>query len=594
MNRRVFFLALLGLLNIGDVAAQSVNAPPTMPGALSARASSATAGAIRWERSTDDGGVVPGYDVVRDGSVLGVFDALSYVDFALAPGTAYRYTVTAIDREGQRSVGAEVTLLTAGDGPDSAGAIAAPTGLGGDVYSSTAAEIFWARPATFGLSYEVRRDGALLGTTNGTSYFDAALVGGSEVRYEVVALDRDGRRSLPAAVVIMTRGGTGGSSGGGAPAAPSALRGDVYSSTAAEIFWDRPSAFGLSYEVLRNGTALATTSGTSYFDAGLSGGNRYRYEVIAIDRAGRRSAPSAVVLATPGAGGGGGAADGATVIAVEGREAFLARLFDLVNGVIYADVTVPAERLLDGDFPLTELGSDPDPVDASVQIVRYACPGGGTYELRQGPHFGTDAGEADGCDVGTFTLDGGVSGFLSGSSQGYTVRRDYGTFSITRSAADRRTITGGRVAARYGGGSADSFHAARYEAIDGAERTVVVDAFSRRSGSIVEPYTASAAVTSPWTKDRTVTIETTEPFARVDGSRSVDGRHDVGTLVARAADGSTLTLSADNGDPASFQLVIEADGSSSAFTVAWSATGGLLAGDACGFSPTEARCAGGP
>ena len=195
---------------VGTARAQPADAPPSTPEGLVARAYSGTAGGIRWERSRDDAGIVPGYEVARDGTVLGVFDALSYVDFALEPGRAYRYAVTAIDTAGQRSGTAEVTLRTAGDGvaatPVAPTGPAAPTGLRAAVYSRTAAELFWNRSDVFGLRYEIRRDGRVLTIRDGLSYFDDTLSAGTAYDYEVIAIDSRERRSAPATVSLVTRG----------------------------------------------------------------------------------------------------------------------------------------------------------------------------------------------------------------------------------------------------------------------------------------------------------------------------------------------------------------------------------------------------
>ena len=79
-----------------------------------------------------------------------------------------------------------------------------------------------------------------------------------------------------------------------APSPPAMLRAEVYSRTTAELFWDRPDVFGLSYEVRRDDALLITTDGVSFFDDTLSAGTAYTYTIVAIDRDGQRSATSTV------------------------------------------------------------------------------------------------------------------------------------------------------------------------------------------------------------------------------------------------------------------------------------------------------------
>lgn len=49
------------------------------------------------------------------------------------------------------------------------------------------------------------------------------------------------------------------------------------------------------YYIDRNGNDIATTTGTSYTDAGLVSGRTYKYHLIAYDAAGNKSVASATV-----------------------------------------------------------------------------------------------------------------------------------------------------------------------------------------------------------------------------------------------------------------------------------------------------------
>ena len=108
----------------------------------------------------------------------------------------------------------------------------------------------WDRSTTFGLRYEVSRNGSLVSTITGISYYDNRLVEGTTYHYDVVAIDRDGNRSDAASISVNTTGGVVTPAN---VAAPTGLMASVYSSTSAEIMWNRPSTFGLSYEIRRNG-----------------------------------------------------------------------------------------------------------------------------------------------------------------------------------------------------------------------------------------------------------------------------------------------------------------------------------------------------
>ena len=182
-----------------------------------------------------------------------------------------------------------------------------PSDLRVDVYSGTAAELFWGRssdPDGAVSRYEIRRDGMLVDTRDGLSYFTDDLRDGRAFAFTVTAVDFDGERSTPAAVSVVggDRGGAVGS-GGGRPAPPANLTSSVYSSNAAEVFWDRNGQQGLSYEVSVDGGQVVTTDGTSAFLSGLDGARGRGVDVVAIDAKGRRSGAANVTL---GGGSGGG------------------------------------------------------------------------------------------------------------------------------------------------------------------------------------------------------------------------------------------------------------------------------------------------
>lgn len=197
------------VLVLGTPVLAASDAPPTTPTNLTARAYDATSGAIHWGRSTDDRGAVRGYEISRDGAVIFVRDTLSYVDRALVGGTTYTFGVTAINNAGQRSGTAVTRLTTPGVMPTTSAisGLVAPGALRADVYSTRDAELFWTRPAMPGLLHEIRRNGQVIATTDGSSHHVASLSSGQAYVFEVVAIDRLGRRSAASTVTLRTAGG---------------------------------------------------------------------------------------------------------------------------------------------------------------------------------------------------------------------------------------------------------------------------------------------------------------------------------------------------------------------------------------------------
>lgn len=195
-----------------------------------------------------------------------------------------------------------------------------PADLRIDAYSSTTVEIFWSRSyddlAVKG--YELLRNGQTLWLGDVTSYLDKNVNSQATVNYNIVAMDFDNNRSARSATLTFSNQNGNGSSCTGTSSCssssvsisaepsnptpghtpdavtasgnqlpgPTRIRGDVYSDTALELFWDAAdSPQGIKgYDVYRNGDWLGRPEGTSFFDAGLSPGTQYHYTVYSIGR----------------------------------------------------------------------------------------------------------------------------------------------------------------------------------------------------------------------------------------------------------------------------------------------------------------------
>jgi fibronectin type 3 domain-containing protein len=75
---------------------------PSRPGSPKIPVAGTTQVALSWTASTDNVGVT-GYQVYRDGVLVGTASGLSYLDSGLAPGSSHSYTVRAVDAAGNSS-----------------------------------------------------------------------------------------------------------------------------------------------------------------------------------------------------------------------------------------------------------------------------------------------------------------------------------------------------------------------------------------------------------------------------------------------------------------------------------------------------------
>ena len=292
---------------------------PSTPAGLSVSIYSPTALELMWQRSVDDGLVV-GYEVEKNGIVQTVLDGLSFVDFSLSPGVVYSFRVTAIDNDGLRSDSTSIEVTTDGEietapteqePTETSGII---TGLTAQRYSATAAELFWDRPLTPYRGFQIIRDGIVIATTQGNSYFDDSLVGGAAYEYLVSFISDIDSASASATVRVPALGEPSSPTpiDNDQLAKPASLSSITYSPTAVELFWDRSPAPVTRYEVSRDDSVLKITNGTSFFDATLIPGQSYQYVVVSLDDNGNRSAASELNLTTTGSDSGGTTTDGMT------------------------------------------------------------------------------------------------------------------------------------------------------------------------------------------------------------------------------------------------------------------------------------------
>ena len=284
--------------NMGDASAAVTvttpdTAPPAAPGTPSGQALSAPARIeLTWTAATDNVGVA-GYEVIRDGVLLGATAATAYTDTAVASATTYAYSVVAVDAAGNRSPASPVASVTSLDSL----APATPAGLTAGVKSAPdRVELAWSAASDdVGVTgYEVSRDGVVLAVVAGTTHVDTAPRVAVTHSYRVRARDAAGNWSAPATVTARVPDTV-------APSAPSGLVGTALKSPhRVQLSWspanDNVGVAG--YRIYRNGVLLASATGTAYVDSAVARKTTYGYAVRAVDAAGNVSAPSAAVSVT--------------------------------------------------------------------------------------------------------------------------------------------------------------------------------------------------------------------------------------------------------------------------------------------------------
>jgi chitodextrinase len=182
--------------------------PPSAPGTLSATPDpTAPTVVLGWGASTDDV-AVRGYQVSRDGTLVTEVATLSYTDTALQPGTAYTWTVVAVDTSGNVSAASNpATATTASPPPVDTTPPTNPGTLTASPDPTLPAALLSWGASTDDVAvrgYQVSRDGTLVTEVATLSYTDTALQPGTAYTWTVTAVDTSGNVSTPSNTATAT------------------------------------------------------------------------------------------------------------------------------------------------------------------------------------------------------------------------------------------------------------------------------------------------------------------------------------------------------------------------------------------------------
>jgi len=176
-------------------ASQDVQAPTT-PTNLQGLAVTPSRVDLNWTDSTDNIGVT-GYDVRRDGMVVGSIPTSNYSDTGLTANTSYEYTVAARDATGNVSSQSTIVTVVTPVSQD-VQAPTVPNGLQSTTISDSRIDLSWNASAdNVGvIGYDIRRNGNVVGSTANTAFSDTGLNANTSYVHTVLAKDAAGNQSL--------------------------------------------------------------------------------------------------------------------------------------------------------------------------------------------------------------------------------------------------------------------------------------------------------------------------------------------------------------------------------------------------------------
>jgi len=292
--------------------------PPSTPANLTSTATLATQINLSWTASTDNVGVA-GYKVERclgagcaNFAQIATPTGAAFNDIGLAAATSYSYRVRAVDAAGNNSAYSNVfsatTLAAADTTPPTA-----PTNLTASAASASQINLTWAASTdNVGVTgYKVERcSGAAcanfvqIATPTGITFNDTGLTASTPYSYRVRANDAAGNNSGYSNSASAT---TPAAADTTPPTAPTNLAATAASATQINLSWtastDNVGVTG--YKVERcsvagcaNFVQIATPTGITFNDTGLTASTSYSYRVRANDAAGNNSAYSNTASAT--------------------------------------------------------------------------------------------------------------------------------------------------------------------------------------------------------------------------------------------------------------------------------------------------------
>jgi len=267
---------------------------PTVPQNLTGQAQGATQVNLSWSASTDNGGgTVAGYRIFRNGTSLTTTTGTSYTDNTVAASTTYTYRVAAFDNASPANQSAQSNQIsvTTGTAPDTQ-APTVPQNLTGQAQGATQVNLSWSASTDNGggtvAGYRIFRNGTSLTTTTSTSYTDNTVVASTTYTYRVAAFDNasPANQSAQSNQISVTTGSVPDTQ---APSVPQNLTGQAVNASQVNLSWSASTDTGggtvAGYRIFRNGTSIATATGTTYTDNSAAPSTTYTYRVAAFDNA---------------------------------------------------------------------------------------------------------------------------------------------------------------------------------------------------------------------------------------------------------------------------------------------------------------------
>ncbi|AXT18520.1 T9SS C-terminal target domain-containing protein [Flavobacteriaceae bacterium AU392] len=194
----------------------------------------------------------------------------------------------------------DYTIVIQGSGPDIE-APSAPTNLVANNTAQTTTDLSWsASTDNVGVTgYDVLQDGTVIATVTGLTYQVTGLIESTDYQFSIVAKDAADNVSVASNVVNVT---TLDPPDTESPSAPTNLVANNTTQTTTDLSWTASTDnVGVTdYDILQDGTNIATVTGLTHQVTGLTASTSYNFSIVAKDAAGNVSIASNIVnIVTP-------------------------------------------------------------------------------------------------------------------------------------------------------------------------------------------------------------------------------------------------------------------------------------------------------
>ncbi|MDC0708103.1 glycosyl hydrolase family 18 protein [Stigmatella sp. ncwal1] len=204
--------ALWELQSGGSVDTQA----PSVPANLTSPSKTSTSVSLSWSASNDNVGVT-GYDVYRNGSLVGSTSSTSYTASGLTASTAYSFSIRAKDAAGNVSAASStLSVTTNATGATCAALPSVPGGLSSPSKSSSSVSLAWSAssPGTNCTiaGYDIYNGSTRVGQTSGTGtdFTVSGLNANTAYTFSVAARNEFGASAKSGSLNVTTSPNTGG------------------------------------------------------------------------------------------------------------------------------------------------------------------------------------------------------------------------------------------------------------------------------------------------------------------------------------------------------------------------------------------------